>query len=97
VHVDVHVQAVRQVRSDHRDVQARGRRVADGLSYRRRDTGGPYLVYNGERTRELALADVDTARERTGVVVYAVVGNLQVVRPAVDEEATTALRAVSDC
>ncbi len=46
--------------------------------------------------REFALADVDAARERSGVVVDAVVGDLQVVAPGVDEDAAAALRAVGD-
>ena len=48
------------------------------------------------RWREFTLADVDAARERSGVVGDAVVGDLQVMAPGVDEDAAAALRAVAD-
>ena len=48
------------------------------------------------RRREFALADVDAAGERSGVVVYAVVGDLQVMTPGVDEDAAAALGTVAD-
>ena len=43
---------------------------------------------------ELPLADGDAARERAGIAVDPVVGDLQVVVPGVHEDATTTLRAV---
>src|SRR3974390_802745 len=46
------------------------------------------------RGRKFALADADAARERSGVVVDPVVGDLQVMRPAVGEYPAAALRAV---
>ena len=45
---------------------------------------------------KLALAQVDAARERSGVAVDPVVGDLQVMAPAVDEDAAAALGAVGD-
>src|SRR5262249_33250348 len=47
-------------------------------------------------TRELALTNVDAARERTRIVLDAVVGDLDVVTPAMYEDGTTTLRAVGD-
>ena len=46
--------------------------------------------------RVFALADRDAAGQRSLVVVNAVVGDLQVVGPAVHEDAAAALRAVGD-
>ena len=48
------------------------------------------------RRSKFALADADAARERSGIVVDAVVGDLQVMRPAVHEDAAAALGAVGD-
>src|SRR5271166_2413189 len=45
---------------------------------------------------ELTLADANAARKRAGIVVDAVVGDLQVMRPTVYEDAAAALGAVSD-
>ncbi len=46
--------------------------------------------------RMFALADGDTAGQSSLVVVDAVVGDFQVVRPSVDEDTAAALRAVGD-
>src|SRR5262249_49174362 len=59
----------------------------------RSSIGGAVLNVLG---RELTLADVDAAGERADVAVNTVVGNLQVVVPAVDEDTASALRAVGD-
>src|ERR1017187_2151514 len=48
------------------------------------------------RRTKFALADADAAGERTGIVVDPVVGDLQEMRPAVDEDAAAALGAVGD-
>src|ERR1035441_8395058 len=48
------------------------------------------------RRTKLALADADAAGERTGIVEDPVVGDLQEMRPAVDEDAAAALGAVGD-
>ncbi len=50
-------------------------------------------MYGGGK---FTLADVDAARQRSGVVVDPVVGDLQVMPPAVDEDAAAALGAVGD-
>src|ERR1017187_7742241 len=46
------------------------------------------------RRTKFALADADAAGESTGIVVDPVVGDLQEMRPAVDEDAAAALGAV---
>src|SRR5438309_3001613 len=46
--------------------------------------------------RKFALAYVYTARQRAGIVVDAVVGDLQVMAPAMYEDTAAALRAVGD-
>src|SRR5262249_30684188 len=96
VYVHVHIQAVRQVRVENRDPQARWRIVGHKLSDRSKRTRGAFLIDNCESDGEFALADADAARERTSVVVNAIVGDLQVVRPSVDEHAAAALGAVPD-
>src|ERR1035438_7410444 len=48
------------------------------------------------RRTKFALADADAAGERTGIIVDPVVGDLQEMRPAVDEDAAAALGAVGD-
>ena len=48
------------------------------------------------RRCKLALAHADAARERTGIVEDPVVGDLQVMRPAVHKDAAAALGAVGD-
>src|ERR1017187_5507185 len=48
------------------------------------------------RRTKFALADADAAGERTGIVEDPVVGDLQEMRPAVDEDAAAALGAVGD-
>src|ERR1017187_8529007 len=48
------------------------------------------------RRTEFALADADAAGERTGIIVDPVVGDLQEMRPAVDEDAAAALGTVGD-
>src|ERR1035441_6201437 len=48
------------------------------------------------RRTKFALAHADAARERAGIVVDPVVGDLQEMRPAVDEDAAAALGAVGD-
>ncbi len=84
VDVDVHVEAVLQLRT--------GRQAVCGLA------GIRIRIEPANRvgTRELALTDVDATRERPGVVRDAVVGDLEVMPPAVHEDAATALRAVGN-
>src|ERR1035441_8464246 len=48
------------------------------------------------RRTKFALAHADAARERAGIVVDPVVGDLQEMRPAVDEDAAATLGAVGD-
>ena len=93
MHVDVQVQAERQVRTDYCAVLAGGEHVEGRTPlppppYRRPVT----VIAIGE----LTLAEGDSARERAGIVVDPVVGDLQVVVPAVDEDAAAALGAVPD-
>src|SRR6266481_4942699 len=45
---------------------------------------------------EFTLTQVNAARKRAGIVVDPVVGNLQVMAPAVHKDAAAALRAVGD-
>ena len=45
---------------------------------------------------EFALADLDTARQRSVVVANSVVGDFEVMSPAVDENAAAALGTVGD-
>src|SRR5205823_5573532 len=85
VHVDVQVVAIRFNHVVSR-VLARSRGSINGR------VGGATQVW----LREFALADVDAAGERSGVVVYAVVGDLQIVTPGVDEDTAATLRAVAD-
>src|ERR1700687_817447 len=49
-----------------------------------------------DRIGRLPLADIDAARECACVAVDTVIGNLQIVRPAVCEDTAAALRAVGD-
>ena len=85
VHVHVQVQAVLQL----------GTRGQAGLALagaRIRVGGAPDRVAG----RKLALADIDATRERSRVVGDPVVGDLDVVPPAVHEDAATPLGAVGD-
>ena len=81
VDVHVHVEAVRQLGAGHVHI---GGRLAGTRS---RNDGCALRVLRGE----LALADVDTAAERSGVVRHAVVGDLEVMAPAVHEDGAAAL------
>src|ERR1700758_3229571 len=81
VHIDV--LAVRQLSISYRAVLA---------GTRSRVCGAPLEV----GASKFALTKVDAARKRSGVVVDAVVGNLQVMRPPMHEDAAAALRAVGD-
>ena len=83
VHVHVHVEAERQL----------GVGRAPGLARTRNRDGAPSLSVRG---REFTLTDVDPAGHRSGVVRDPVVGDLQIMPPAVHEDATAALRAVLD-
>ena len=94
VHVDVQVQAVRQVL--YRLPCCSGRKEAHRARTAPIGPAGWLPVDNRDRYREFTLADADSARERTGVVVDPVVGDLQVMVPAVDEDAAAALGAVPD-
>src|SRR5213078_1092813 len=77
------VEAVRQLKiSDKAALAGSGSRVG----------GAPCEV----RGRKFTLPDVDPARERSGVVVDPVVGDLQVMAPAVHEDGAAALGAVGD-
>ncbi len=61
MHVDVHVQAVRQVRADHSAVLAGGEHIERGLL-----TDPAYDAADRDRIGELTLAERDSARERAG-------------------------------
>ena len=96
VDADVRVQlhrnhAVRLHIDARRDRRAQRRRVGRAAIVAEADR-----VIDRERRRRLAIAEVDRARQRTGVRRDARVGDLHVVRPAVQEDAATTLRAVDD-
>src|SRR5271165_3991133 len=95
MNVDVQVLAVWQLRTEYRAELAGGRRVGDELS-RCTPDGEALLGHDGDRYGELTLAKVDAARERSGIAVNPVVGDLQVMVPAVDEDAAATLRTLSD-
>jgi hypothetical protein len=90
VYVDVVVQAEWQFRTDYVAGLAGRRSAEHGLLSH---TAGN--ASNGGRYGQLTLADADAARERAGIVVDPVVGDLQVMRPAVGEYAATALTLVA--
>ena len=84
VNVHVHVEAVRQLRDR--------LRCWSGRSPERRSPRPRHQVGG----REFTLAYVDAAGKRSSVAVDPVVGDLQVMTPAVDEDAAAALGAVGD-
>ena len=85
VQVGEHIQTVRQML-----IVRESRAVAAGARGR---IGGTSLNNWG---REFALAVADTTRKRSSVVVDTVVGDLQVMRPTMDEDTASTLGAVGD-
>src|SRR5215470_9886905 len=86
MHVHVQVMAIRQLST----VLAR---ETPGLAGTRGRVGGAAL---GVGRGKFALTHVDAARECTGVVLNTVVGDLDVVSPAVHEDTAATLRAIGD-
>ena len=91
VHVDVQLQAIRQVRD-----RSRLPSWQEGAHRAQSPAPVPPTTPGSERIGELTLANADAARERARIVVDPVVGDLQVMRPAVHEDAAAALGAVGD-
>src|ERR1700756_1870198 len=88
MHVHVQIVAVRLLRVGKVRPEAGGRGAGTGI----RIGGAAQQVCAWEFT----LANVDAAPKRAGVVVDAVVGDLNVVSPTVHEDGAAALRAVGD-
>ena len=84
MHVDVQVVAIRELQ------------VGDGAGL----AGARISIHSPGaaqvRRWEFTLAHVDAARESSGVVVDAIVGDLEIMTPGVDEDAATALGTVTD-
>src|SRR5581483_8605408 len=83
VDVDVQVVAVRQALASNRTALAGPGRNDVGISYEL-------------QIHVFTLTDSDAARQSPGIVVNPVVGDLDIVSPAVDEDAATTLGTVAD-
>ncbi len=91
MHVHVHVQLERNLRvrcGSVRDRRTQRRRRCDAVAADRA------VIEVGRR--RLAITHVDAARERAVIGEHPRIGDLEVVRPAVDEHAAATLRAVGD-